>query len=197
MTQGRAPEAQEPQSPAPRGDEELHQLAPGRWRLLAPLIALTGGLFGILGAIYAEALHQSPLAAFVVAPIVEEAVKPAGVYLLLFKWPRVLRSRLYTAFLAGLGGIAFALIENLMYLYLYFPDHSPRLALWRYTACVALHGGASFTAGLGINEKLAAAVRGRIRFLAFDKRYFIAAMILHSLYNVLAAVFSARLGLSR
>lgn len=170
---------------------------PIQWRLLAPLIALAGGLFGIIGAIYTEALHGSLLVAFVGAPIIEEAVKPSGVYFLLFKWPAVLRSRVYTAFLSGLGGVAFALTEDLMYLYVYFPHHSPQLALWRYTVCVALHGTASFIAGFGINKKLVAAVRGDIRFLTFDKRYFIAAMALHSLYNILVTIFAGHLGLSR
>ncbi len=170
---------------------------PVRWRLLAPLIALAGGLFGIIGAIYTEALHGSLLVAFVAAPIIEEAVKPSGVYFILFKWPAVLRSRVYTAFLSGLGGVAFAFIEDLVYLHVYFPTHSPQLALWRYTVCVALHGTASFIAGFGINKKLVAAVRGDIRFLAFDKRYFIAAMVIHSLYNILITVFAGKLGLSR
>ncbi len=183
--------------PAASPQEQSPPPVPLRWRLLAPLIALAGGLFGIIGAIYTEALHGSLLVAFVGAPIIEEAVKPSGVYFLLFKWPTVLRSRVYTAFLSGLGGVSFALIEDLMYLHVYFPTHSPQLAVWRYTVCVALHGTASFIAGFGINKKLVAAVRGDIRFLAFDKRYFIAAMALHSLYNILITIFAGHLGLSK
>ncbi len=133
---------------------------------------------------------------FVGAPVIEEAVKPAGVYFLLVKRPTLLRNRWYTAFLSALAGLAFALVENLFYLHIYFPYHSPRLAVWRYTVCVAMHVTASFIAGFGINAKLLAAVHGAIRFLAFDKRFFIAAMVLHGLYNVFAALCASCLGLS-
>lgn len=167
------------------------------WRIVAPLVALLGGLFGILGAAYTELVYGSILVAFVGAPIIEEVMKPAGVYLLLVKRPAVLRSQRYTAFLAGLGGLAFAVVENLVYLNLYIPDPSPTLVLWRYTVCIGIHTVCSFIAGHGINDKLLAAVRGEVKFLSFDKRFFVFAMVLHSLYNIFAVVAERKLGLGR
>jgi len=166
---------------------------PFYWHFLSPLVALGGGLFGILGAIYTELIYGSFLVAFVGAPIIEEVVKPSGVYLLLVKWPRALRTQRYTAFLAALGGLAFALVENLIYLNIYVPEPGSLLVLWRYTVCIGVHTACSFIAGHGINEKLSAAVRGDIKFLAFDKRFFVAAMVLHSLYNISVVIFESGL----
>lgn len=161
---------------------------PAKWHILAPALALIGGAFGILGAFYNEILHGSVLVAFVGAPIIEEILKPAGAYLLLVKWPQALRNRFYTAFLAALGGIAFALIENLVYLNIYISNPSPEIILWRYTVNVGVHAVCSFIFGFGINQKLLASVKGETRFLSYGKRFFFTAMILHSLYNISAAV---------
>lgn len=167
---------------------------PGRWHVLAPVIALLGGVFGIPGAIYNELLHGSLLVVFIGAPIIEEILKPTGVYILLAKWPRALRSQLYTAFLTALGGIAFALIENLIYLQIYFPGHSARLVLWRYTVNLSVHALGSFIFGLGINQELLKGVTGERKLLSSGKRFFLTAIILHSLYNILMAVFAGQLG---
>lgn len=177
-----------------------------RWRILAPLISLVGGLAGLVGAFIAEwqqSTNASPfvfllgafLGPFVAGPIIEEALKPTGVYLILARWTRVLQSRLYTAFLAALGGLGFGLIENVLYLQIYYPEHSPQLTLFRYTAGLLLHAGCSFIVGFGINQKLVMAVKGEIPFLSANKRYFIAAMVIHSVYNILAVfVFQRWLG---
>jgi len=170
-----------------------------RWYALAPLIALAGGVFGIPAAMYNEFLHGTILVAFVGAPIIEESLKPSGIYLLLGKRPEVLRSQLYTASLTALGGLAFALIENLLYLEVYWPhlsaeqgDPSSSLVLWRYTVCVALHVTCSFIFGLGINEKLKASVKGEIKFLSTGKRFFITAIVLHGLYNITAVILESK-----
>lgn len=165
-----------------------------RWHILAPAIALCGGLFGIAGAAYNELVHGSFLVAFVGAPIIEEALKPSGVYLLLARWPRSLRNQPYTAFLTALGGIAFALIENIVYLKIYFPQPSTGLILWRYTVALGIHTVCSFIFGFGINQKLLASVKGEIRFLSTGKRFFLTAMVLHNLYNIAATLFAGRLG---
>lgn len=178
-----------------RKDHTLEERGvPFYWRVLAPLIAFGGGLFGVIGAMFTELTHKSFLIAFIGAPIIEEAMKPSGVYLLLIKWPGTLRNQRYTALLAALGGLAFALVENLLYLNIYVQKPSPQLVLWRYTVCVGVHTVCSFIAGHGINEKLLMAIRGNIKFLSFDKRFFIVAMVLHCLYNIFAVLFEGALG---
>ncbi len=54
----------------------------------------------------------------------------------------------------------------------------------------------SFIFGFGINQKLLASVRGETRLLSSGKRFFLTAIIVHSLYNVSAALFARRLGLT-
>lgn len=165
---------------------------PLRWRFLAPMISLLGGVFGILGAFYNELVHGSILVAFVGAPIFEEALKPIGVYFLLAKWPGVLRSRLFTAFLASLGGLSFAIVENFVYFTIYITEPSPQLILWRYTVCIGVHVICSFIFGLGINQKLLASIRGETRLLSYGKRFFFTAIVLHSLYNISAPFLGSK-----
>jgi RsiW-degrading membrane proteinase PrsW (M82 family) len=160
----------------------------GKWYILAPLLALAGGVFGIFGAFFTELFHGSLLGAYFGAPIIEESLKPSGLYFMLAKWPRVLRNQFYTAGLAALAGIAFALIENLVYLHIYVKAPSHQLILFRYTACVGIHALCSFIFGLGIYRKLLASIRGEINFLSSGKRYFFTAMALHSLFNITVTV---------
>ena len=165
-----------------------------KWRVLAPVIAAAGGILGVLGAIIQEFSQASLLVAFVAAPMIEEVMKPCGVYLLLVRWPKVLTSRLYTAFLAALGGLSFAVVENIIYLQFYFPEHTQTLVLFRYSACLTTHVVCSFILGFGINQKLLASVRGEIPFLKGNKKFFFIPMIIHSLFNIMAVLLESRLG---
>lgn len=158
--------------------------------LLAVALALAGGMFGILGAFIEEA-QAGFLVPFVAAPIIEEALKPSGVYLLLAKWPHLLRNQLYTAYLAALGGVSFAVIENIIYLTIYFPEHTGGLVLYRFTVNLFLHSLTSFIVGFGINQRLLASVRGEVPLLAGNRKFFIAAIVLHALYNIGAAIAQA------
>ena len=134
-------------------------------------------------------LNGGILGSFIAAPMIEESLKPCGVYLLLAKWPQALPSRFYTALLAALTGLGFALVENEIYLRVYFPEHSHEMVLVRYTGGLALHTIASFIFGLGINQKLVAAVKGEIPLFSANKRFFITAMSLHAAYNISAVIF--------
>ena len=83
---------------------------------LASHVALGHGLgliwdivVGIIGAFFQEA--QSTLTyillPFIGAPLIEEALKPSGIYLALLWWPRALRSQLLTALFCALSGLPF------------------------------------------------------------------------------------------
>ena len=84
--------------------------------VIVPLMAIAGGILGIMGALMREIRSFSYLLAFIVAPMTEEALKPTGLYIALMIWPQVLKGKLYTALLAALSGLTFALIENIFYL---------------------------------------------------------------------------------
>lgn len=156
-----------------------------KWHLLAPLVAIIGGVFGTIAAVVEEANFGGYFTPFVAAPIIEEAIKPIGVYLLLVKRPHALHGRMYTAMLAALGGLSFAVIENILYLQVYFPEHNNVLVIWRYTISLLLHVSCSFVVGLGINQKLLDSVRGVIPFLKGNRIFFIIPMVTHAGYNVL------------
>jgi len=157
-------------------------------------MAALGGVLGILGAIIQELSQGSLLVAFVAGPMIEEVMKPSGVYLLLVWWPKVLTSRIYAALLAAVGGLSFALVENIIYLQFYFPEHTQTLVLFRYSACLTAHVVCSFILGFGINQKLLASVRGEVPLLKGNKKFFFIPMILHSLFNVMAVLVEGRFG---
>ncbi len=165
-----------------------------KWRVVAFLIAIGGGVLGILGAIIQELSQGALLVVFVAAPMIEEVMKPSGVYLLLVRWPQILTSRLFTALLAALGGLSFAVVENIIYLQFYFPEHTQTLVIFRYSACLTMHVVCSFILGFGINQKLLASVRGEVPLLKGNKKFFIIPMILHSLFNIVVVLFESRLG---
>ena len=102
---------------------------------------------------------------------------------------------MYAAFLASLGGIAFAVVESIIYLNIYIAEPSPQLILWRYTVNIGIHAIGSFIFGLGINQKLLASIKGEIKLLSYGKRFYFTAIILHSLYNVTVVVLDGKLGI--
>ena len=54
-----------------------------KWHIFAPLVVIVGGVFGVFGAIFQEVLHGSVFVVFVGGPMIEEVMKPTGVYLIL------------------------------------------------------------------------------------------------------------------
>jgi hypothetical protein len=163
-----------------------------KWVIFAIVISVAGGVVGLLGSGVEEILHGDVLGPFVAGPFIEEILKPSGVYFLLAKWPHILKSRFFTAFLAALGGLTFGIIENFIYLHVYFPEHSHFMATFRWTAGLTLHTTASFIVGLGINHTLISAVKGEIPLFSANKRYFIAAIAMHSAFNITVTVLNNR-----
>ena len=167
--------------PAPVGRERAPLAA---WAV--PVIAIGGSLLAILGSIAQELTTFPILLPFFVAPMVEEAMKPAGLYILLAYRPEVLISRFYTARLAAIAGAGFGIIESTVYVTVYVEDPTPEFIAFRYTVPVLLHTVASFIFGFGINQRLKASVWGEVPFLSGNWPYFVAAMALHSAYNITA-----------
>lgn len=172
--------------------------APGlRGHLLAAGVAFGGGVLATVGAFIQEARTGFPgavLLPFVVAPIVEEAIKPAGIYVLLVRWPQLLRGRVHTALLAALAGLAFGLAESTLYVFGYFRGLGPEYVFFRYTVPVAMHAIASFLVGLGLTPRLIASMKGEAPFLQGSWPFFLAGSLLHALYNIAVVVLSGVYG---
>ena len=118
-------------------------------------IILTAGLWGILGAIWtgiqgAGLQGISLFAVVVFGPVTEEALKVAIAWWVVEKRPYLFLTSGQILFCAAFGGLAFAAIENLIYMYVYVPDHSEAFVIFRWTVCVALHVCCSLIAGCGL-----------------------------------------------
>jgi RsiW-degrading membrane proteinase PrsW (M82 family) len=159
--------------------------------LLALSLAVVGGVLGILGAVVQEVSAGGfLLLPFLGAPIIEELLKPAGVYILLVRWPRLLRGRLHTAFLAALAGLSFGVIEALVYVNVYVSDPPDWFVTYRFTLPLLLHLTASFIVGLGINQGLLAWVRGGSPLPRATRNFYIAAIALHAVFNIVATALA-------
>ena len=170
-------------------EENINEGMPLKWRILGPSVAILGGLFGIFAAGHENSGYGLYVAAFIVAPIVEESVKPCGVYWLLGRRPLALPSQQYTAFLAALAGLTFGIIESSVYFGLYYHEYGELdqfFVIWRFTICLILHTTCSFIVGWGINKELVAWVRGEVPFLQGNRKFFFTAMAIHSCYNISA-----------
>jgi RsiW-degrading membrane proteinase PrsW (M82 family) len=150
---------------------------------LALLMALLGGALGVFGAVVQEFQSGGLGAPFVAAPIIEEALKPAGIYILLIVWPRALAGRLHTATLTAISGLCFGLIESYVYVTWYYPEGDSAYVLFRFTVPVMMHTIASFLVGFGLSRQLVDWVNGRSSFPKMTRNFYIAAVLLHAIYN--------------
>ena len=108
------------------GRNLLADAAPRPRVLLTYLVAMVGGVVGIPAAIIQESQLFSGLwlGAIVIAPLVEEVAKPVGVMFIMEKRFHWLRSGRQVVAMAALGAVAFATLENLMFIHVAHPDPS-------------------------------------------------------------------------
>jgi len=180
-------------SPDPRGspvEDSQHRVGlPGF--AFTILVALIGGLLGIIGA----AIQEVRAGGFILlpilgAPIIEEGLKPVGVYLLKYRWPHLLLGRLHVALLAALAGLTFGVIEALVYVYVYVDDPPNWFVTYRFTLPLALHTTGSFLVGLGITGGLVAWAQGEGPLPKSSRNLYLAAVALHAVYNTVAIALS-------
>ncbi len=156
------------------------------------LVVLAAGPWGVMGAFAgANATGFAFLAVCVFGPIVEEVSKVAAAMWIIEKRPYCFRSGGQILICAACGGLAFAAIENLIYMYVYVPRHTKEFVAFRWTVCVALHMSCSTLAGLGLvkvwRETITQLRRPRLE-LAY--RWMFTAMVCHGLYNLTVTVLS-------
>lgn len=151
------------------------------------LVAAAGGVLAAPAAVIGELRSGAGvLLPFIAAPVVEEMLKPAGVYLLLARWPRLLRGRRHAASLAAIGGFAFALVEALAFVTLAVDEPTRAFVVYRFSAPLAMHVTASFTAGWGIDPALLDWVRQGEPLPRRAVVHYGAAIAMHALYNIVA-----------
>jgi RsiW-degrading membrane proteinase PrsW (M82 family) len=156
---------------------------------LAVAIAAGGCVLG-LPAIFLSEAPGGLLGPWVWAPVIEEAFKPFGVYLLLARWPAQLSAQSRIAALSAIAGLSFGLIESVLYVFVYVGDDAPEnYALIRFTVPVAMHTVASGLFGFGFNREVFQSI-GAGRGIA-QKRwpFLVGAIVLHAAYNVTVTVW--------
>ncbi len=150
-------------------------------------LAAVGGLMGIAGAFVEESQSLNFLLVLVIgAPVIEEALKPTGVYIALIRWPQALRSQVFTALLAALGGLVFGIIESIVYVTVYVDDPEDWFVLYRFSVTLGLHAVASYIVGLGINYAVIDWAQGRAPLPRASRNFYIAGVALHAVYNTVA-----------
>ena len=170
--------------------------------LVTLAIVLASGPWGVFGALFKSATAGAwgLIAVTVIAPVVEETMKVAIALWVIEKRPYLFRRPIQILLCALAGGLAFAFIENLIYLNVTIPGNmetqgpeqaqsvstavSTDLARWRWTVCTGLHATCSFLAGLGLVRMWSRAITLRTRpKIAHAAPMILLAMFCHGLYN--------------
>ncbi len=170
----------------------MEQTSAAKSWLVTFLLVLISGPWAVFGTFLTGDGTLGMLAAVTVGPTLEELMKVAAALWVVERRPYLFQSRLQIAMCVGASGLAFAAIENLLYLHVYIPDPSPGLIAWRWTVCVGLHTGCSLVAGLGLMRiwKLTTE-RFQRPHLADAMPYLIAATVIHAAYNGFAVVLDS------
>jgi RsiW-degrading membrane proteinase PrsW (M82 family) len=180
------------EAPADENEAARAVVAPRRglrYDLLAVTVAVIGGVLGIGGAAIQELTSGGGILLLVVgAPVIEEALKPAGLYILLIRWPHALHGRTHIALLAALSGLTFGIIESFVYVTLYFPEGGSDFVPYRFSVTPALHASASFLVGLGLTRAIIDWAMGRGSLPKSTRTFYIAGVLLHAVYNLAAVI---------
>ncbi len=148
------------------------------------LLAVAGGVVGILAAVWEEMAHTSWLGMVLVGPAIEEVCKPLLVIILIEKRPHWFRHRAQVVICAILAALVFATLENLVYVHFYHPTGGWKFVLWRYTICTALHVTASTVFAVGLAKMWRRIKQTGGRFdIDYIFRYYVVAVVIHAVYN--------------
>jgi RsiW-degrading membrane proteinase PrsW (M82 family) len=174
-------------SAAPSGEIHIGPLG----LIFGVLVALIGGLFGIVGAVVQEVRNPGLLLLPILgAPIIEEALKPVGVYILQVRWPHLIIGRLHAAILAAIGGLTFGVIEALVYVFVYTSDPPDWFVTYRFTLPLVLHTTCSFLVGLGITRQLISWAQQGGSVPRDSRNFYLTAVAIHAAYNTIGIILS-------
>ncbi len=153
--------------------------------LLPIVVAFLGGVFATIGAFIEEAIHTSPFILVLVAPTIEEVLKPSGVIYLFERRRDLLRSKTQIIGLCLIGALVFATLENLLYIGIFHSEHTKFFVFYRLTVCTALHLVCTFIIGVGLSRQLDRIHNAGYGFELEDiMPYLIGAIALHGAYNL-------------
>jgi RsiW-degrading membrane proteinase PrsW (M82 family) len=158
--------------------------------LISTVLGLGLSLLGVLPAVFWAFLLEQNLGyfyGFLAAGPVEEVLKPLGVYVALIFLPNISKKSLLVVVLSIISALLFAVIENYVYLNIYFPKHSKELASFRWRYCILLHIVCSFIYSFSILKNIAYLVKKSERKPSLVLP--LMSMTFHNLYNIIVTIF--------
>lgn len=162
------------------------------------LAAVLGGPFAVIGAIISGHQGAGPVVyAILFAPVIEEFLKQSGMTFVLEKKPYRVFAAWQFVFAAVVSGFVFGAIENLVYLGRFAAFLSPEdlvsMVAYRWAVCTPLHVVCATIASLGLVRTWKRQLQhGGAADLAAAIPFFVAAMVLHGLYNLSAVLLGPR-----
>jgi len=181
-------------------EQRRAETSSGRCWATVALLTLCGGPFAILGAFvssFGQGNAAGLLMVILVAPPLEEMLKIGATLIVLENKPFLFQNRVQVVVAAIAGAMLFAVVENLLYIYVYYPEGNEAFRLWRWSVCTALHVGCTTVAAMGLLHMWHhASHRVKTGPLEEFQRprpvhaypYIMLAAILHATYNALATV---------
>jgi hypothetical protein len=113
-------------------------------------VAVLAGPLSIVGTLIQGTAAGGLIGVVVIGPTIEEVMKIALPVWLVEKRAWKFRSVSQILVCCFASGLAFAAIENLVYLRVHIANPTPGIIQWRWSVCVLLHASCSFIAGLGV-----------------------------------------------
>lgn len=158
--------------------------------LVTALVALSAGFAAILGALIFTPIGWAAIV--VAAPVTEEIMKIAIALWIVEKRPWLFSTRFQILVCGVCSGLAFAVVENGIYLNIYISNPSADIIAWRWTVCVALHAVCSLIASIGVCRIWTEFQRHQRQPQLIDGASWITlAMLLHGAYNAFAVLAEA------
>lgn len=167
--------------------------------LLTLLSGVVGGVFAVPGVFLSGGGSGWQIVALTIfGPFAEETLKQSGMLFQLEKLPGSVRHD-WQFFVAGaLGGMVFAVLENLVYQHVYLrhmpPDKLAAVMAFRWSVCVAVHVGCTMISALGLRRVWRDGMEaGEPCQIAKAFPWFVAAMAVHGGYNLFVWLFNDRI----
>ena len=160
------------------------------WLITIGIVLIAGPLAAIASLISCSFTHGSVwqivnLVSF--GPMIEEIFKIALIYYIVEKRPYLFHDMSQIVVAALAGGLMFAVIENLIYLHIYFENPTEYMVRWRWAVCTPLHVSCSAIASFGLIRMWLDTFQRQARpRLELAYPFLAAAMVIHGGYNAMA-----------
>lgn len=157
--------------------------------MITILTAIIGGPLAIAGTLIEGVTQSGLLTVITIGPTIEEIMKVALPLWIVEKRPWLFRSSTQIVICCFASGLAFAAVENVIYLRFYVPNPSVSLAQWRWTICVLLHSFCSLLAGFGVMRMWQSfQVEKTAPQISHAGKALLSAIVLHGSYNAMATM---------